>query len=133
MSNIYTWGGTQQSSPIDWGVHNHDLAMATATLDVSAAVADEFETFADEWIAETAAQSSLTKRYAHPAYQRIVGMGPAVVPLLLAKLLEADPDYWFHALRSITGADPVTASIRGNLRAMADAWLAWGRNQGYQI
>lgn len=67
----------------------------------------------------------------HPAYQTIIGMGPDAVPFLLREL-EMNPDAWFWALRSITEADPVPLNVRGDVLAMARAWLAWGRNQGYQ-
>lgn len=41
----------------------------------------------------------------HPAYQRIIGLGPEVAPLLLREL-ERQPDHWFWALKALTGADP---------------------------
>ena len=65
----------------------------------------------------------------HPAYQQIIGMGPAVVPLLLREL-EREVDHWFWALKAITGADPVPPASRGKVREMAEAWLRWGREQG---
>jgi hypothetical protein len=59
----------------------------------------------------------------HPAYQQIIGLGPAGVPLLLREL-EREPDHWFWALRAITGEDPVPEEARGRLREMAAAWLS---------
>jgi hypothetical protein len=67
----------------------------------------------------------------HPAYREIISMGKPVVPLILAEL-EERPDYWFAALRAITGEDPVPNEARGNVRAMTGAWLAWGRVHGYR-
>jgi hypothetical protein len=67
----------------------------------------------------------------HPAYQAIIGLGESVVPLLLREL-EREPDHWFIALKSVTGADPVRADHRGDLRAMAADWVAWGRAQGHR-
>lgn len=67
----------------------------------------------------------------HPTYQRIIGMGPRVVPLLLAEL-ERKSGHWFWALHAITGANPVPEDSEGNLRAMAEAWLEWGRQRGYR-
>jgi hypothetical protein len=66
----------------------------------------------------------------HPAYQQIIGIGPAAVPLLLREL-ERDVDHWFWALKAITGVDPVPPASRGKVREMAAAWLRWGRDQGY--
>jgi hypothetical protein len=65
----------------------------------------------------------------HPAYQRIIGLGTAAVPLILAEL-EKDLDQWFWALKAITGEDPVPPESRGKMREMADAWLNWGRKKG---
>ena len=67
---------------------------------------------------------------AHPAYRQIVGMGWAVVPLLLSEL-RRKPDHWFIALKEITGENPVPASGEGNVRMMADAWVRWGVAGGY--
>jgi hypothetical protein len=68
---------------------------------------------------------------AHPAYQEIIGMGPEVVPLLLADLAR-QPDHWFTALKAITGANPVDPADCGRIEKMAEAWLQWGRQNGYQ-
>jgi hypothetical protein len=65
----------------------------------------------------------------HPAYQQIIGMGREVVPLILREL-EREPDHWFWALKAITGEDPVPEQHRGRVRAMADAWIRWGREHG---
>lgn len=130
MSRYQEWGQQQETVLTSWGGQSE--AVTGAVIDVPTEIYDLFATLADQWVTDTAVQSSLTKRYAHPAYQRIVGIGPAVVPLLLNEL-ETEPNYWFHALRAITGADPVTPQMRGNLREMTDAWLAWGRRQGYLI
>jgi hypothetical protein len=66
----------------------------------------------------------------HPAYQQIVGMGPAAISLLLLEL-KKDPDYWFEALKAITGIDSVVANDMGNLSKMVESWLDWGRVNGY--
>ena len=36
----------------------------------------------------------------------------------------------FWALEAITGENPVPAADRGKVQKMADAWVAWGREQG---
>lgn len=66
----------------------------------------------------------------HPAYQRIIGLGPAVIPLILADLAR-QPDHWFWALKALTGEDPVSPGDRGKMAAMSEAWLRWGRANGY--
>jgi hypothetical protein len=91
-----------------------------------------FERLAEQWKAETAHISNTGKKALHPAYQSIIGMGKAAVPLLLAEL-NREPDDWFWALHAITGASPVPPQSRGNMRQMADAWLTWGFSEGYQV
>ena len=83
------------------------------------------------WKRERGPYSSSAQLAEHPAYQQIIGMGANVVPLVLAEL-ERVPDHWFRALHALTGADPVPPACRGNIRAMADAWLCWAREQGYE-
>jgi hypothetical protein len=82
-----------------------------------------------EWKAGQGVSSSLTEVFAHPAYRAIVAMGSPVVPFLLAEL-EREPDWWFAALKAITGADPVSPQDRGRLPEMTQAWLEWGRAHG---
>src|SRR6266540_2944201 len=121
MSNLYGWTRREQAAGAGWTLRGE---AGTAVLAPADDLVEVFAALSDQWLAETSSESSLTKRYAHPAYQRIVGLGPAAIPILL-KELEAKPNYWFHALRSITGDDPVPPKMRGNLRAMTDAWLGW--------
>jgi hypothetical protein len=89
-----------------------------------------FRQLADEWRVGTRYLSSTTEISMHPAYQRIIGLGPQVIPLILAEL-EREPEHWFWALTALTGENPVPTCDRGRLRAMADAWLKWGRENGW--
>jgi hypothetical protein len=75
-----------------------------------------FFDLANRWRNETALLSSVTKIAMHPAYQRIIGMGPAALPLLLREL-EQQPDHWFWALTAITGEDPVPPEDAGNMES----------------
>ena len=88
-----------------------------------------YAALAAEWKAATAYSSSTTAMVTHPAYQAIIALGSAVVPLLLRDL-EREPIHWFEALQAITGEDPVPHESWGRIPAMADAWLAWGRERG---
>ncbi len=86
-----------------------------------------FASLASAWRADTEFLSSPAEMADHPVYREIVAMGEPAVPLILAEL-EARPDFWFEALRRITGADPVPPSDRGNVQAMAKTWLEWGHS-----
>lgn len=90
-----------------------------------------FRALAAQWREETGHISSITKIVIHPCYQRIIGLGPNVIPLLLRELQTDEPDYWFWALNAITGEDPVNPEDLGNLPKMASAWLNWGEQRGY--
>ena len=91
----------------------------------------DFARLAAKWREERRAcrSSSLLVLVTLPSYQRIIGLGIAAVPHLLADLASTK-DTWGWALQSITGEDPVPADARGNGRKIADAWLAWGRARG---
>ncbi|HYU35464.1 MAG TPA: hypothetical protein VEW48_25200 [Thermoanaerobaculia bacterium] len=88
---------------------------------------EELRSLAEQWrrsrnpVKGTAAALAM-----HPAYQRIIGKGPAALPFILREL-QREPDHWFWALTAITGLDPVPESDRGHLKKMADAWISWGK------
>ncbi|WP_019866149.1 hypothetical protein [Methylovulum miyakonense] len=66
----------------------------------------------------------------HPSYQRIIGLGPDVIPFIL-KELEQNGGHWFWALQALTGENPVADEDAGRVRKMTEAWLNWGREKGY--
>jgi uncharacterized protein (DUF433 family) len=84
----------------------------------------EFEALACQWKDATRYSSSTTEISTHPAYQRIIGMGRGVLPLIVRQLRQS-PDHWFWALKALTGEDPVSPTDRGNISAMTEAWLEW--------
>ncbi len=134
MSNITNW---KIDAPKGFGGWNSADDNAIAVLDAPVEflpVADQieiqFSELTEQWMRETGDISSITKRAMHPAYQRIIGLGPAALPMILAEL-ETRPDLWFHALRAVSGIDPVRPEQRGRMRQMVNAWLEWGRQQGH--
>ena len=94
-------------------------------------IEQKFRALTAAWQSETILRSSVTAIATHPAYQRIIGMGACVVPLILREL-EMRPNHWFWALKAITGCDPVAPSERGRLKNMAEAWLRWAKQEGYE-
>jgi hypothetical protein len=62
-------------------------------------------------------------------YQRIIGMGPPAVSLILEEL-RREPDHWFWALEAITEENPVPPEAMGKVRLMAEVWTRWGEEQG---
>ena len=94
------------------------------------ALEEKFRRLTTEWKSSRGPHSSTLKLVMHPAYQKIIGMGADVIPMIFREL-ESQPDSWFWALRSIAETDPVAERDRGDGEAMARAWLAWGRKNGY--
>lgn len=94
-----------------------------------ALLGETFRKLADEWRSATAFDSSPDRITRHEAYRAIVDLGEEVAPLILRDL-KRRPELWFAALRELLNVDPVRPEQRGNVRAMADAWLEWGQNHG---
>ncbi|MBY0525469.1 MAG: hypothetical protein K2R98_18830 [Gemmataceae bacterium] len=95
-------------------------------------VSAKFARLKAAWLLQRQHESSTSKIVMLPPYQSIIGMGPDVVPMLLCEL-ENSPDLWFWALRAITEANPVKPESRGDMNAMARAWVEWGKSQGYYV
>ncbi|MFM9264640.1 hypothetical protein [Tychonema sp. BBK16] len=91
----------------------------------------EFNSLVEEWRDQTRMLSLVTQKSMNPAYQRIIGMGQPIVPLIFRDL-EQKPDHWFWALRAITGENPVKPEQRGRIKQMAQAWIQWGKEHGYE-
>ena len=92
----------------------------------------KFAELAAQWKKETVFHSAMAQIAAHPAYQRILGFGPSVLPFIFADLKKR-PALWFHALQELTGANPVPPEDRGVIEKMRAAWLQWGQDHGYDV
>ncbi len=113
-----------------WLKQNPDKIKPISTLQ-RGEIVKKFEELASEWYGDVGGSSFIAEKSRHPAYQQIIEMGSAVVPLLLREL-EQKPSHWFEALRTITGANPIQPEQRGRTKQMAQAWLKWGREHGYE-
>lgn len=93
----------------------------------------KFQRLARQWVRERGAMSSITEAATCPAYQSIIGMGETVIPFIFYQLQSegSEPDQWFWALKVLNGVDPVGEEDRGNYLRMAEAWLRWGKLNGY--
>jgi hypothetical protein len=108
-------------------VDGQTLQVQTETLD--SRLEQEFARLAQAWKQDTRYLSSTSEIATHPAYQRIIGLGRDVVPLILADLRQ-EPHLWFWALRAITGEAPVPAANKGKVGQIAEAWIQWGKQNG---
>jgi hypothetical protein len=89
-----------------------------------------FETLANQWKRETAHLSSAEEMCMNFAYQQIVGMGKSALPMIFEDL-KRGPEHWFWALRAITRENPVADEKAGDVPAMSQAWIEWGRAHGH--
>src|SRR5262249_59425632 len=99
---------------------------ATARSDVG----EGFRQVAAAWKEQSRYHSNTGGMAMIKPYQQIIGMGERAVPLILEELAR-EPDHWFWALEMITQENPVPPEAAGRVRQMADAWIAWGKQQGY--
>jgi hypothetical protein len=98
--------------------------------EINSELAEKFYSLASQWQSDVEGMSSTAQMSQHPAYQEIISMGTKVVPLLLRELKQ-NPLYWLLALSEITGENPIKPEQRGRVKQMAEAWIEWGKNQGY--
>lgn len=88
-----------------------------------------FQRLAAEWKEQSRYLSNTAQMSMLAPYQRMIGMGIPAVPLILDEL-RCEPDQWFWALEAITEQNPVPPSLAGQVQAMAECWIEWGREQG---
>ena len=96
---------------------------------VAQSIHERFYELRDDWKSKTRHLSNTAQISLVFSYQKIIGMGPAVVPLILSEL-EKEPDHWFWALEAITDENPVAESDAGDIEASARVWVQWGRDKG---
>jgi hypothetical protein len=107
------------------------ISVRSSSTDVdSTGALKAFKAHERKWKRETQYISSLSDKYLHPSYARIIGMGPSAVPMILQSL-KRQPNDWFYALRAITGDNPVDPNDAGDVAKMSQAWLEWGARRGF--
>lgn len=91
-------------------------------------LAAEFEKLVVQWKEDTFAVSSLTKKYNHPAYIRIMAMGKDGIRLVLQEL-QRSGGRWFYALKFMAGEN--VSEGMDNFEDAKAAWLEWGLKNHY--
>lgn len=99
-------------------------------LSVNENAQERFHRLAAEWKDQSRYLSNTAQMALLRPYQRIIGMGLPVIPLILEEL-QREPDQWFWALEAITEENPVPPEAAGVVSLMAQAWVDWGRECGY--
>ncbi|BDA71005.1 hypothetical protein CAL7716_051710 [Calothrix sp. PCC 7716] len=121
------------STSIESLLNQQEISLkADVESEVPSEISNRFYILANQWEVEVEGISSTATMSEHPAYQEIISMGNKIVPLLLQEL-KKNPLYWLLALNKITGVNPIKPEQRGKVKQMAEAWLEWGKNQGYLV
>ena len=92
-------------------------------------VTERFKALSAEWEHATAHLSSYSDIVSHPAYQAIIALGSAALPSILDRLGH-EPMFWFSALERISGENPAENLSTVSVEEAANAWLAWGEQNG---
>lgn len=94
-------------------------------------VEERFAELRDKWNYETSRLSVC--RDEHWAYQAIIGLGSEVIPVLLREQRDR-PGHWSAALMALTGICPaIPDEDRGRIARIAQHWVKWGRENGYDV
>lgn len=93
---------------------------------------EQFNTLRDEWIKDVMFHTK-DPQFCHrnKFYKQIMELGPDVVPLIL-KEMKRRRGWWFCALESLTGTNPVPENdYYKSIKKMTTIWLEWGKKEGY--
>jgi hypothetical protein len=88
----------------------------------------KFKELLARWKTETGGMSSPSSIRMNRNYQKIIGLGRAVIPLILQELVNK-PDDWFYALEMLVddNENPITEDMGFN--ESTAAWLRWGKDR----
>src|SRR4051794_1810052 len=82
-------------------VSSYRLRLATRSAGATdAEVKEEFARLVRVWQDERGISSNMVRMFLLPSYQRIIGLGPAALPLIFEEM-QGTQDFWFWALRAI--------------------------------
>ena len=109
----------------DVGGARHPFRAGTARSDGE--VRERFVELHEEWSSRTMFSSALDDLIYDEAFQRILAMGPQVIPLALDQL-HSEPIPWFYALKMLADEDP--AEGISDPDEAIERWLSWGRANG---
>lgn len=90
---------------------------------------DRFYSLVRRWRTETALSSRVSDKIQSVAFQKIVALGDAAVPLILKELRQT-PDFLFMALQFITKENPAAPETAGRVSEIIDAWMQWAERTG---
>jgi hypothetical protein len=86
----------------------------------------KFQLLAEKWKEESRFLSFAKERTELLTYQAIIDMGKPIIPYILMEM-QAHPNHWFAALKQLTGTNPILPEYKGNMKAMINDWILWGK------
>jgi hypothetical protein len=104
----------------------------TTILPMSETLDQTVDRLLKSWRAETAYLSSSSQVTAHAAYREIIALGATALPFLFKDLARTHDGHLSKALTAITGSHPIEPKDRGQIRRVAEVWLEWALEHGYQ-
>lgn len=87
----------------------------------------QFAELKAKWLDATMIESSAQRIAFDMSCQRIIGLGPRAVPLILEDLA-AEHNHWFWALTVLAGEDKAAGEV--TVPGAVQKWLEWGRGRG---
>ena len=127
--SIYTTKSVGYRLPVRKKV-NWSILYLSSSGEVLTNAEQKFRYYVAKWKEEIGSESSLTNITNNINYLRIIRIGDDAIPLILGEL-QRHPAPWFVALRAISEDDSVGRDSPGNFRAMAAAWIQWGKDNGH--
>ena len=91
---------------------------------------DMFDNLVASWEFSTGTSSSIEEIISDDSFQGIIGLGRMAIPFILEELAK-EPSFLIIALGEISGDNPIKPEHRGDIPAMAQDWLDWGRRRDY--
>jgi hypothetical protein len=97
---------------------------------IDAQKACDFYVYFKQWKKETAGLSSPRSIRMNRNYQKIIGLGESVLPLILAEL-QREPNDWLYALEMIAKDEENPVTDEMGFKESLNAWINWGKTKGY--
>jgi hypothetical protein len=91
---------------------------------------DLFYACVHKWKSETYFLSSIDDILNHEAISLIVKIGEPVISLILSEI-KREPSVLCFVLDDIIGTVPYLNEDSGNIKAICEAWIAWGERNDY--
>lgn len=91
---------------------------------------DLFYSSIQKWKSETYFMSSIDEILDHPSILSIAKLGAPMISLILNEI-RRDPSVLCFVLEDIVGYSPYNEEDIGNIKALCDAWVAWGERNDY--